>query len=111
MKTIAVALLAGSALAAFAGAARAQGIYSLEVHDGDNAGTAYAFEEAYRNNNEQLGAGMEHARCNVLRNAPGATPSASPPRDWPTTRRGQSPRRLGERCAHRNFEGALRLGG
>jgi MYXO-CTERM domain-containing protein len=62
--------LFGAAIALTSATALAQ-IYSLEVHDGDNAGTAYPGENERRNNNNQLGAGIEHVRCGVLKAAPG----------------------------------------
>ena len=53
------------------GSALAQGIYTLNVHSGDNAGRAYYNEESDRRNNDQLGAGIEHTRCNLIKNAAG----------------------------------------
>ncbi len=72
MSTKLVGTLVGTAtIAMMVGSAMAQGIYTLEVHDGDFAGRAYPGEEQFRNNNDQVGAGMEHTRCNVIPNAPG----------------------------------------
>ncbi len=61
----AIALAAGSALA------DAPAIWTLEVHNGDNAGRAYPGENQRRTNHNQLGAGAEHVRCNLIPNAPG----------------------------------------
>lgn len=70
MSTKLAGTLFGAAIMLAAGAASAQ-IYTLEVHNGDNAGRAYPGENQRRNNNDQLGAGMEHARCNLIPNAAG----------------------------------------
>jgi len=61
----------GAAIALASSAAMAQGIYTLNVHSGDNAGRAYENEEGNRNNNDQLGAGLEHTRCNIMKAAVG----------------------------------------
>lgn len=61
---VAILMAAGSAFAAPA-------ISTFRIHSGDNAGRAYPGEDEYRNNNDQLGAGAEHARCNVIPNAEG----------------------------------------
>jgi len=64
-------LFGAATIALMAGSTFAQGIYTLEVHDGDFAGRAYPGEEQRRNNQDQEGAGMEHVRCNLIPNAPG----------------------------------------
>ena len=71
MSTKLAGTFVGAAIALMASAAFAQGIYTLTVSDGDNAGRAYPGENEYRFNNDQEGAGMEHVRCNLIPNAPG----------------------------------------
>jgi hypothetical protein len=61
----------GAAIALISGTAMAQGIYTLNVHSGDASGRYYENEEGDRNNNDQLGAGNEHVRCNLMKAASG----------------------------------------
>lgn len=69
MTTKLVSVTFGATVLLAAGSAFAQGIYTLEVHNGDNAGRAYANEDQRRNNNDQEGAGTEHVRCNLIKGA------------------------------------------
>jgi hypothetical protein len=73
MTTKLAGTLIGAAIALAAGAAFAgpSGIYTMSVHRGDNAGRAYPYEDADRYNYDQVGAGIEHLRCNYLANADG----------------------------------------
>jgi hypothetical protein len=61
----------GAAIVLASGSALAQGIYTHTDNDGDQAGRAYYNEEEYRNNNDQLGAGIEHVKCNLMKAAAG----------------------------------------
>jgi hypothetical protein len=73
MTTKLAGTVVGAAIVLASGSALAQepGIYTLNFHSGDNAGRAYENEEGNRNNNDQLGAGIEHTRCNIMKAAAG----------------------------------------